>query len=548
MIRRKKRRGQKRRGKKFLLFVSLLVLFYLGGFAYLQLRPKAAKVVTMEAGSPMADIGEFLKDQGKDARFITDINSLDLNRPGTYPIQIEIEGKVYNTSLRIVDTVPPKAVAVSYTAMKGETVAADSLVKDITDATEVSVSFKEAPDTSVIGDQEVTILLEDAGGNQTEMNAMLTVLDIMNSITIEAGSRQAITTADFISDPSYTVSFVTDISKLDISKPGMHIIQLDVNGTVKNAGIKVVDTIPPKAEAVDAETWLGEAVEPISFLSNIEDATEVRAFYVQEPDFTVLGEQRVTIQLKDEGNNTSEVEALLIVKEDTEAPVILGVRDKTVYIGDSLSYRKGITVTDNKDKEVELQIDSSSVNLKKEGTYSVTYTAVDSSGNKAAETAKITVKKLSISEDTLNELADEVLGRIVKAGMTQKEIAEKIYTWTKGHISYTGSSDKSDWMAEAYRGFKNGIGDCFTYFAVSQVLLNRAEIENIGLTREGGRTHHYWSLINCGEGWYHFDATPNKDHRDSFYLTESEAVKLTEIRGNNYYVYDKTSIDVTPEE
>ncbi|HCM13019.1 MAG TPA: polysaccharide deacetylase, partial [Lachnospiraceae bacterium] len=100
-------------------------------------------------------------------------------------------------------------------------------------------------------------------------------------------------------------------------------------------------------------------------------------------DFSVPGEQKVAIQLKDEGNNTSEVEALLIVKEDTEAPKILGVRDKTAYIGDSLSYRKGITVTDNKDKKVELQIDSSNVNLKKEGTYSVIYTAVDSSGNKA---------------------------------------------------------------------------------------------------------------------------------------------------------------------
>ena len=546
MIRRKKRRRQRRR-RVFLLFVNLFILIYLGGFAYMQLNQKT-KVVTIEAGSPMADVGEFLIDQRKDARFITDVSSLDLSRPGIYSIQIEMDGKVYHTSLRVVDTVPPKAVSVNYTAMKGETVTADSFVKNIMDATEVTVSFKDIPDTSVIGKQEVTLLLKDSGGNQTEMNAMLTVIDIINSITIEAGSRRTITTEDFISDSRHQVSFITDISKLDIGKPGMHIIQLDVDGTIKNAGIQVVDTKPPTAETVDQETWLGEAIDPISFLSNIQDATEVRASYVQEPDFSAPGEQKVAIQLKDEGNNTSEVEALLIVKEDTEAPKILGVRDKTAYIGDSLSYRKGITVTDNKDKKVELQIDSSNVNLKKEGTYSVIYTAVDSSGNKATETAKITVKKLTVSEEALNDLADEVLGQLVKEGMTQKEIAKKIYTWTKGHISYTGSSDKSDWMAEAYRGFKNGIGDCFTYFTVSQVLLDRAGIENIGLTREGGRTRHYWSLINCGEGWYHFDATPNKDHRESFYLTESEAEKLTEIRGNNYYVYDKTSIDVTPEE
>ncbi|HCR39759.1 MAG TPA: hypothetical protein DIW41_02540, partial [Lachnospiraceae bacterium] len=411
MIRRKKRRRQRRR-RVFLLFVNLFILIYLGGFAYMQLNQKT-KVVTIEAGSPMADVGEFLIDQRKDARFITDVSSLDLSRPGIYSIQIEMDGKVYHTSLRVVDTVPPKAVSVNYTAMKGETVTADSFVKNIMDATEVTVSFKDIPDTSVIGKQEVTLLLKDSGGNQTEMNAMLTVIDIINSITIEAGSRQTITTEDFISDSRYQVSFITDISKLDISKPGMQIIQLDVDGTVKNAGIQVVDTKPPTAETVDQETWLGEAIDPISFLSNIQDATEVRASYVQEPDFSVPGEQKVAIQLKDEGNNTSEVEALLIVKEDTEAPKILGVRDKTAYIGDSLSYRKGITVTDNKDKKVELQIDSSNVNLKKEGTYSVIYTAVDSSGNKATETAKITVKKLTVSEEALNDLADEVLGQLV---------------------------------------------------------------------------------------------------------------------------------------
>ncbi|HCM11651.1 MAG TPA: hypothetical protein DHW85_00500, partial [Lachnospiraceae bacterium] len=129
MIRRKKRRRQRRR-RVFLLFVNLFILIYLGGFAYMQLNQKT-KVVTIEAGSPMADVGEFLIDQRKDARFITDVSSLDLSRPGIYSIQIEMDGKVYHTSLRVVDTVPPKAVSVNYTAMKGETVTADSFVKNI---------------------------------------------------------------------------------------------------------------------------------------------------------------------------------------------------------------------------------------------------------------------------------------------------------------------------------------------------------------------------------------------------------------------------------
>lgn len=405
----KRRKSRKRRYRQIrLLFMSLCVLLVISVFTYMKLKPKVAKAVTIEAGTSGVNIQEFIMDESESASFLTDIHSLDFRRPGTYDVQIAMDGKVYISKLNVVDTVPPKGESVNYSAVMGENVPADALVTNITDATNVTVSFKQIPDTSIPGDQEVVVLLEDAGGNKTEMNAMITVTD------------------------------------------------------------------------------------------------------------------------------------------DTEAPEILGVRDKTVYIGDTVSHRKGVTVTDNRDEEIELQIDSSKVNLKREGTYQVTYSAIDSAGNVAIETASITVKSMSVSQETLNQLADDVLYQILNEGMTQKEIAKKIYTWTKGHIAYTGDSDKSDWMAEAYRGFKNGVGDCFTYFCVSQALLNRAGIDNVGLTRDGGKTRHYWSLINLGEGWYHFDSTPNKDHRDSFYLTETEVVELTDIRGNNYYVYDKTTIDVTP--
>lgn len=386
---------------------------------------------------------------------------------------------------------------------------------------------------------------------------------VADEVTIEAGTAE-VDIEDFIIDKGENIiinikgeniinkgqdaSFITDIKSLDLSTPGTYDIQIAMGGRVYSSKLNVVDTTPPKATAIKQETWVGERIEPSAFIKDIEDATQVKVSYLKEPDFHTPGEQSVILLLKDKFGNTSEIDSVLLVKEDTEPPQINGVTDKIVRIGDTISYRKGVTVTDNKDEEVELQIDSSQVNLKEEGTYEVIYTAIDSSGNKATKTAEIIVKALVVTEDDLNELADDVLAQIRREGMTQKELAKAIYTWTKNHIAYTGSSDKSDWMAEAYRGFKNGVGDCFTYFCVSQALLNRAGINNIGLTRMGGRTRHYWSLINVGEGWYHFDATPHKDHRDSFYLTETEVRKLTEIRGNNYYVYDPATINVTPVE
>ncbi|HHU71775.1 MAG TPA: DUF5011 domain-containing protein, partial [Clostridiales bacterium] len=461
---------------------------------------------------------------------------------------IKIEDRIYTSLLKVIDTTPPMAESVNYTAMKNEIIAPEAFISNIVDSSNVSIKFKEIPDTSIIGDQEVVLILEDASNNVTEITTKLTIVDILNSITLEAGFIPHLTTKDFVKDEGQDVSFVTDLSTIDMSKPASHIIQLNINGTIKNAGIQILDTIPPTATVVNQEVWIGDTIEADAFVTDIVDKTLVHASFLETPDFARLGEHQVKIILEDEGHNITELDAVLTISKDEEAPRISGVKDRTIFIGETLSYRNGISVTDNKDDEVELQIDSSSVNLKKEGIYKVIYTAEDSSGNKAEKVANITVEALLVSSETLNKLSDGVLDNIINDNMTLKEKAKKIYTWTKANVGYTGNSDKSDWMAEAYRGFKNGVGDCFTYFAVSKALLDRAQIPNIDLTRLGGTTRHYWSLINCGEGWYHFDSCPNKDKKDSFYLTESEVERLTELRGKNYYVYDKTLIDVTPVE
>ncbi|MEI3405764.1 MAG: immunoglobulin-like domain-containing protein [Christensenellales bacterium] len=60
---------------------------------------------------------------------------------------------------------------------------------------------------------------------------------------------------------------------------------------------------------------------------------------------------------------------------DTTAPVISGAKH-TVYIGGSVDYLKGVTVTDDTDGDItdKIAVNSDAVNTAKAGTYSVTYT------------------------------------------------------------------------------------------------------------------------------------------------------------------------------
>lgn len=141
----------------------------------------------------------------------------------------------------------------------------------------------------------------------------------------------------------------------------------------------------------------------------------------------------------------------------------------------------------------------------------------------------------------LEDEAHNTLNDILKEGMTPLEKARAIFDFTHDSIRYTGDSDKSNWEAGAYEGLTVRRGDCFTYYAVSRALLTAAGIENLEVQRVGGPTSHYWNLVNCGNGWYHFDATPRSSKLPSFVsfmFTDQQAADYTAKAGRNYFTFD----------
>ncbi len=261
---------------------------------------------------------------------------------------------------------------------------------------------------------------------------------------------------------------------------------------------------------------------------------------------------KVTVEL---GKKTLAVSQFMknketpVAEKDTEAPKIEGAQDQTIYIGDAVAYKKYITVTDNMDKDVKLVVDSSAVDLKKAGSYKVIYTATDSSGNTATKTVifKVVEKpKDTVNSKDLDALADKVLADITTSNMSEREKAKAIYTWTRSNISYEDHSDKSDWVNAAIQGFTKGAGDCFNYFATAQALLNRAGVKNQEIIKIDG--HHYWSLVNIDNAWYHFDATPRKGDNQAFslfMLTDSQIEAYSKSHGNSH-IWDKTKYPATP--
>ena len=135
----------------------------------------------------------------------------------------------------------------------------------------------------------------------------------------------------------------------------------------------------------------------------------------------------------------------------------------------------------------------------------------------------------------------EVLAEITTEDMTKLEKARAIFDYAHDTIRYTGDSDKSDWQQGAYAGMTSKRGDCFTYYAVSRALLTAAGIDNVEVTRVGGKSSHYWNLVDCGGGWYHFDATPRSSKMPpfvSFMFNDEQAADYTSLTDLNYYTFD----------
>jgi len=288
---------------------------------------------------------------------------------------------------------------------------------------------------------------------------------------------------------------------------------------------------------------------PEDFLEDISDATELNIYFKDTPNFSNVGKQDISIILEDQGMNTLELNTVLTLDEDKIPPIISGVKNQSIFLGKVVSYRKGVSIEDNKDSNIELKIDSSNVNTKKIGTYEVFYSATDSSSNTTSAVSKIIVKekpKDFIDRKYVDNLADKILSRIIKEDMTDKEKLWEIFAWTKWHITYTGHSDKSDWLTAAVQGIKKASGDCFNYYATEKALLEKAGFETISLERiETAPTRHYWVLVKYMGSWYHFDTTQTFSEYpyDCFLKTDAQVEEYTEkVSGlrKDYFTYDKS--------
>lgn len=91
----------------------------------------------------------------------------------------------------------------------------------------------------------------------------------------------------------------------------------------------------------------------------------------------------------DEGRNTSATRTVIV--RDSTAPTIIVPKDTNIYVNEVAQFNNqdGVIINDNYDNNPSLTINSTLANIP--GTYVITYTATDSSGNQSIEKRVIKV-------------------------------------------------------------------------------------------------------------------------------------------------------------
>jgi len=303
-------------------------------------------------------------------------------------------------------------------------------------------------------------------------------------------------------------------------------------------------------------TWAVGASLPNAedFFDALPQGSSVR--FAGEPSFSSLGNHTLTVIYTDADGEEHEIPVSMTLAIDQIPPTISGAKDLSVCLGEGIAYRSGVSVSDDFDGPLTLEVDSSLVNASVAGNYPVIYTARDHAGNVSSVSVTVWIYQEAVTEEMLWSRVDAIIDQYGMDEFVSKERrAREVFDYVYYGIAYDSTSDKTNWVRAAYEGLKNGRGDCYTYFAVSKAFFVRLGLDTKDIKRTEGivAERHYWNLVNIGSAempqWYHFDACrlSGTSFRGCL-LTDAQLAEYTAYRiaadgtGNYFYAFDGSGL------
>ncbi|WP_343363178.1 LapB repeat-containing protein [Listeria seeligeri] len=379
-------------------------------------------------------------DASNDLTITTDFTTkVDLTKPGKYDVTVNATDSSGNTGTKkvIVQVEKDKPVisAAKEMTYQGKTNVTEAkflsdiqatVTDELDEDVQVTSNFSKKVNQNKVGTYEVTLNAEDSYGNKA--NPVTVYVQIENKIaptfqhaidqTIEATDKQldlsnifGIKAMDYMTGESLKITYTPE-QPIKGNVPGTYNVKVTTKDTAGNIAettvtLTIIDTTGPNLTAEKATKQLEVNMKAPNWLTffgikanDIVDGDETNqvAVNASEVNLAKLGTYHVYFTVTDKSGNKANTLTTTIQIVDTTLPELMIAKDKINYPkGKAISETKflqdiGASATDNNGPVTITTNLSKAVNWNQAGTYKVTVTATDSTGNVAKKTIQVTIK------------------------------------------------------------------------------------------------------------------------------------------------------------
>lgn len=439
---------------------------------------KGASSKTVYIGSSFnAKTGVSASDNadGNITKKIKITGKVNTKKSGKYKVTYSVSDKAKNkaTVTRFItvkkDTVKPKITGASNKTIyigsafnpKTGVKATDNVDGNLTKAIKVSgkVNLKKA------GKYKLTYSVSDKAKNSFSVSRVITVkkdsvkpvISGISNKSVNIGTpfnpKIGITAADNI-DGNLTQKININ-GVVDVNRVGEYTITYSVkdsSGNIATANriITVKDLVKPVISGVtDITIHTGETFSPLEGVKatdNVDGDLTAGIEVKGTVDVNTPGSYTLTYSVTDKVGNITIAKRTITVTDNIK-PVITGADDVTIDFGGLFDLMEGVSAADNVDGDLTSRIIvSGDVNSEVPGTYLVTYTVTDLSGNTASMQRNISVKEAPL---TLLELNKPYTSPDNNMTVLVTEIAvEDLGGYYQYSIYYTQSNKTGDQVIE----------------------------------------------------------------------------------------------------
>ncbi|MFJ9383511.1 immunoglobulin-like domain-containing protein [Peribacillus sp. NPDC101481] len=263
-------------------------------------------------------------------------------------------------------------------------------------------------DTKKVGTYNLTYTVADKAGNVAKVTRKITVYDQVKPVISGAGNKTIKLNSSFSPKTNVSAKDNADgnlTSKIKVTgtvntkKKGTYTLKYTVTDSSKNAATVTrkitIDGTKPVISGANSKTVAYYSTfnpkSGVSAKDNLDGNLTSKIKVTGTVNIKKKGTYTLKYTITDSSKNTATVTRKITV--DSTKPVISGAKSKTIAYNSTFNPKSGVSAKDNLDGSLTSKIKiRGTVNTKKKGNYTLTYTVTDKSKNKAEVKRKITVK------------------------------------------------------------------------------------------------------------------------------------------------------------